>query len=797
MQKILPIFFCIILFVLILSAYCNTFYSPPVLDDYHSFIEDETVYIKDFSPSSLFSLSNTKFGWSRWIPMMTFAFDHRLGRGEIFHFHLTNFTIHILSWLAAMFLVFQVFKLYRVEDSFWGKISPIYWAIWISGLWALNPVQTNAVTYLVQRMASIQSLFYILCVSFFILARKKHLLQHNKSKSLFFYTASFLAGVCAFLSKQNAAMLPLMLLVTEVCFFQQRIFESLLEKIKKSNKIVMLIVLLGFFLTIVLFVKFFLILNADYATRNFNMWQRVLTEARIVIWYITILIWPLPSRLSLEHDIDISTSLLNPPTTILSFLIIFFMIYFAFRSMKRFPIISYGIIWFFINLAIESTVISLELVFEHRLYLPSLGFYLVFVVVLVQVFDSLLKNASKWDFIKIVCSVFAIISASYCLLTFQRNEAWRDFLTFNQDVVSKAPLNSRAHSNLAVALAKAQKYEEAIKEAEIAIKLGYGYNVNYIVSASVIVGASIGLGNLEAAAEYGERLLNSRPEPCDANGLPNLCLQIAEAYRRMGQLKRACSYALLSMRYDQKLGGVSYEKKLITGMLNSILTASKDQNIDLDEDGHADPGDVPIKTWIAKEFLKCDGTEEAKNLLVAASLEKSNHLETQYLIESLEKVAAQNYVQSYKTNFIEKYVKNPFSRFEATMALAYLIRESQLSSPFLEIGERLTNYALNLQPYAADSHLLRGWYHFEKGEVIQAIECARRALQLDAQHAKVFLSLGFFLLGANDPLEGVAAFQKALELYPGYPQREVLRSLISEVQQEIVEREEKISRLKE
>jgi tetratricopeptide (TPR) repeat protein len=574
-----------------------------VLDDYHSFIEDESVYIKDFSPTSLISLSNTKFGWGRWIPMMTFALDNRLGGGEIFYFHLTNFTIHILCTLAVIFLVTQLLKSNKEEDPTLRCTSSVYCAIWVAGLWALNPVQTNAVTYLVQRMASIQTFFYVLGVSFYILGRRKHLFCNNKLGALFFYLATFIATICAFLSKQNAAMLPVMLVVTEVWVFQSQLFRPLWTRIRKTNKVVWSILLFNLFLSILLSVKIFNVLDGGYAIRNFSMWERLLTESRVIVWYLTILLWPLPSRLSIEHDIEISTSFLSPPTTLLSFLFLFLMLYLALKYRRKFPLLSYGGMWFFLNLAIESTIVSLELVFEHRLYLPSIGFYLFIVLALVGIFRTLLGNMTKRDFIRLAWSGFAIVASCYCLLTFQRNEAWRDFLTFNQDVVSKAPLNSRAHSNLAVALAKAQKYEEAIQEAEIAIKLGYKYNEQYVVSASVIVGASIGLGNFEKAAEYGEKLLANRPEPCDAGALPNFCLQIAEAYRRMGQLGKACSYALLGMEYHKKIGaGPSYEKKLIEGMLFSILTETKDKDVDLDGDGLLDPGSLPIRTWIALAF---------------------------------------------------------------------------------------------------------------------------------------------------------------------------------------------------
>jgi hypothetical protein len=100
-------------------------------------------------------------------------------------------------------------------------------------------------------------------------------------------------------------------------------------------------------------------------------------------------------------------------------------------------------------------------------------------------------------------------------------------------------------------------------------------------------------------------------------------------------------------------------------------------------------------------ILNCGDREEAKKLLKEASLENLDDLETRSLFESLIQEDKNNQVQEYKANFSEKYLKNPFSRFNASMALAYLIRERQLPSPFLKIGEKLSNYAANLKPDAA------------------------------------------------------------------------------------------------
>ncbi len=88
---------------------------------------------------------------------------------------------------------------------------------------------------------------------------------------------------------------------------------------------------------------------------------------------------------------------------------------------------------------------------------------------------------------------------------------------------------------------------------------------------------------------------------------------------------------------------------------------------------------------------------------------------------------------------------------------------------------------------------MKGWYYFEKEEAEQAMNCARRALELDPEYAKAYLGLGFFLLKANEPHEAIAAFQKALKLYPGYPKRKVLVSLIAELEQGVGDMHEKIN----
>jgi tetratricopeptide (TPR) repeat protein len=141
-----------------------------------------------------------------------------------------------------------------------------------------------------------------------------------------------------------------------------------------------------------------------------------------------------------------------------------------------------------------------------------------------------------------------------------------------------------------------------------------------------------------------------------------------------------------------------------------------------------------------------------------------------------------NSIQASKWSFEKKYLHDPFSRFNASMAIAYLIREQRLQSVFNKIGEACLDYALSLQPSSSDAHLLKAWYYFERNQVAEALAAANRAIELEPDYAKAWMGLGFFLTKGPRPVEAVPAFSKALELYPGYPQRSSIIGIIQSLQ---------------
>lgn len=753
------------------AAYSNTCQSPLALDDFHTFVQDPSVRIDPTSWNNLLSLGETKFGISRWIPMLTFSWDIKVGQGEIFYFHLTNFIIHMLCFLSVFFFLSTLTEHVKANapDGEAPPVPPFDIALWTAALWALNPVQTNAVTYIVQRMASLMALFSALSLAFYVLGRTASFKKGALTwKPIGYFGLCGLSLILGLLSKENTAIVPLLILMTEGWFFRPELFREITRFARKHW--VWSTAALTAIVGIVLYAWPGVV--GGYAGRHFTLEQRLLTQARIVVWYISVVIFPNPGRLSLEHDVELSTSLFSPPSTAICISIICLMVFASIYHRKKYPLISYGILWFLLSLVIESTVVPLELIFEHRMYFSSIGLILSVVVSAFTVFAHILKTMRENDFRKLSWSLFAIVASVLCLATFERNSTWQDSVTLNGDNVRKAPNNHRAHANYALALTQHHEYEKAIEEAKIAISLGKPYFESYCEAVNTIVLSYYGLGEYESAVTEGQRLIEEKPEGSGSMALPSSWIVIGYAYKEQGKLQEAYDAVFKALWYEQRLTmRVPHLQDASINLLEMLLAMARSKGVDLDRDGNADPGAHISKTWIAKVFLRLGETPKAGELLQEAVAENPADSESHQLLARLVDDQEKSRIQQAKSSFRTKYLYHPFSRFNACMALAFVAREKRLPSPFLELGEKFLDYALHLQPDSPDALLLKGWYHFERNEVEEAVELAKDAIRLDSDDAKAWLGLGFFLAKANRPQKAIMAFEKTLELYPHYPQR--------------------------
>jgi tetratricopeptide (TPR) repeat protein len=768
-------FICIsLLYLLIFSAYSNTFFSPPVLDDFHSFIVEPNVYFSSFSLDSLEKIVQTKFGISRFVPMFTFALNHKWGQGSIAVFHITNLVIHFCSVLSILFFLLVIFRFPKINPICNGKkkYSTPLLPFLITGLWALNPVQTNAVTYLVQRMTSLAALFYVLSIAFYLFARLKMVLYGFHYKHLFYYCFSFISAILAFSSKQNSATLPLVIIVAELMFVSSINIKEIFFK-----KRVLFFLILVAFTSLIVFMKVFPGILQGYDHRHFTLGQRLLTELRVVTSYVFLLLFPLPSFLTLEHDPVLSSTLFSPLTTLLSLLFLLSIVCSGWLVRKKHPLITFGIFWFFINLCIESTFIPLELKFEHRLYLPSVGFYLSLVIcgyMLLKKFDSINKIYSQercaLAFVFILFSVFS-------MLTYSRNMVWQDAVTLYQVCVKKAPMKARNHSNLACAYAGIGEYDKAIDESEKAISLGKKGYEEYWVSASNIISSKANKGDYQKAIERGEKLLQEAPSWAKKNSYWSFLIKMGDIYLHEGKILLAYNRFLQSLSFLSICEDMPYkplvETKIITCLRKTVEIGgetAKKLNIDVNS-----PVAIPEK--MAGIFFSLNDYGQTLKYCQIVLNEYPDSKKCKMIKQTIENIKLANNKQKDKGTLKSKYVFHAFtSKFNFCMAAAFILEKSDV--PANNLIDFLLTKAKESYPDSPDIYILSSWLLYKNCKFDAAIEEIDQAIILDPNFAQPWVNRGLYFLAKGCGEEAVAAFQTALKMYPGYPHKNKLLGMI-------------------
>ena len=436
------------LLVLIFVIYGNSLQAAWHLDDSSVILYNPRIKITEITSTSLAQTLFASIDGGQYlgnkvyrpIPCLTLALNWYLGKDKVFGYHLVNVFVHLLT---AFFLFLSILWLYKTPrmTSQPAEDNSFTVALFTTTLWAVNPVQTQAVTYIVQRMASMAAMFYVIGIYLYMRGR---LTEAIRVKIGWFF-ACLAAFLCALGSKENAITFPLAILLLEFIFFQD------LTKAKVRKIFIKIILFLGFMLLIIgiwFFLQgdFFKILKG-YANRNFTLVERLMTEPRIVIFYLSLLFYPAPTRLSIEHDVTVSTSLIHPWTTLPSIILILSIIAFAIFQIRKRPILSYAILFFFLNHIIESTIVPLELVFEHRNYLPSLYLFLPIAVFILNLMRAY-KEKQAWIYASLFIFMILLI-AGWGIGTRVRNMAWATEKTLWEDAIQKAPHNARPYENLA------------------------------------------------------------------------------------------------------------------------------------------------------------------------------------------------------------------------------------------------------------------------------------------------------------------------------------------------------------
>ena len=438
--------------VVCVVVYSNTLDAPFVFDDLSSIVYNRHIRVDAIRFDAL-ATAAFESPVRRPVANLSFALNHAFGGYDVRSYHVVNLGIHLATGLVVYLLASALFARLRPgARSSVGNLSLLAALVFVT-----HPIQTQAVTYVVQRMTSMATLFYLLAVLAYLEGRSCDAGRRRWA----WWAATGVSGVLAFGTKQIAITLPVALLLVEWCFFRDASWDWLRQRVW---------LLLGLLVSFAVVGSAYLAgidpLLPSYAGQDFTMGERVLTQLRVVVFYLSLLVFPHPARLNLTHPFAVSHSLLDPVSTLLAGAFLMALVTLAFALRRRERLLSFAVLWFFLHLLVESSILPLALVFEHRLYLPMFGFALLTA--------DLIWRLSRGRPVPLIAIGTAVVVALGCA-TFLRNAVWGDAIVFWSDVVAKSPLDDRAHYNLALAYQSAGSLEDTERQYEKVLRLNPSY----------------------------------------------------------------------------------------------------------------------------------------------------------------------------------------------------------------------------------------------------------------------------------------------------------------------------------
>lgn len=696
--------------------YSNTFRAEFQLDDFAGITLNPQVQLDFLSASGLKGV----FTGNRPVANVTFGLNYYFGQYQVPGYHLVNLLIHMATVLSLYFCILTTASLPALAQRYGQRGQQI--AIFASLLWAIHPVQTQAVTYIIQRMTELATLFYLVSLLCYAKARFS---VGWKAYSL--YGCSIIAFILALRSKEIAATLPFFILVYEIYFISY-------FKRKEMWRVISIFMVNIFVLMAV--VALYLdwehgpvralseLFLAPHAMENASFTERLLTESRVMLRYLSLIFYPHPSRLILDYDYPVSHSIWDPLTTLPSVLFVVVTMLYALLRAKRQPLVSYCILWFYGNLVIESVIIKLDLVFEHRLYLPSIGVIVLVALGIDRVWCRIREPAGRMGQVLLGGAGIGVL-VLLSLWTFQRNAVWRTGETLWEDAVKKSPQKARPHQQLAVAYMRGGKFDMARKEYQDALRLAPNYPA-----------VRLGLANLyEQIGDLDQAIMHFQAIPEKHPDWPSARLHLASLFYRQGQVEPAIDTLRELLNWDSSEYRANFK-------LGKVYASFGQYDLAL------------------REF------------------EQARSLNPRYA-PAYDEIGA---VYEQKGEFEKAIaVYKQASDIFRDVAWAYY----SLGNLYTQIGhvqEALESYqaALRLRPNSIDVHLRLGHVFQQEGQLDDAIVHYQAVLSLDPEHLDARNNLGSAYAARGYLDLALKEFERVLETRPDYPEARANLGLVHE-----------------
>lgn len=447
-----------------LFAYSNSFQAPFLFDDEPNIVQNEQIRIERLDWEELRRAFTQGYLSGRPIAYVTFAFNYYVGGYDVRGYHLFNYGVHLLNSLLVYGLALATLRLFRNRQDYgteWLDERTVWGiATLAAAIFALHPIQTSSVTYVVQRMNSMATLFYLAALLLYLSGRAR-----VGAARWIRWAGTAACWPLAFLCKQNAVTLPLAILLYEACFHGTVTLAWWRSDRRRIAWTALLLVATAGLLAAVSYPLLRSVGNvfARYNDLDFTMGQRVLTQTRVVAIYADLALAPLPGRFNLLHHVPTSQSLIEPVSTLMAVVFCIAYLVFAFWIGLRNRLFSFCLLWIPLQLAVESSILPIEMIYEHRMYLPMFGLALLVSTLLFRLLSG------RWRWLRIPTIV--VVATLLGLATYERNKVWGDALSMWNDVIAKNSFEARPFVNRGGVHAQRQNWPKAIRDYNEAIRV--------------------------------------------------------------------------------------------------------------------------------------------------------------------------------------------------------------------------------------------------------------------------------------------------------------------------------------
>ena len=450
------------------------------------------------------------------LAMLSFVANWLTSAGDVWSLKYSNLMIHLLCGTLIFWLCGRLLAEPRA-----GVARERWWlALLITALWLLAPMLVSTVLYIVQRMAQLATLFVLGGLLCYVIGRQQLIVRRRFGVGLM-VLGFVLFWPLATLSKQNGALLPLLALVVEFCFFERP--KSAADRRLVHGLLVVLVTLPAVTALIILGVHPDG-LGGTYQARDFSTYERLITEARVLFDYsFNLLMLPGGSPLGLFHDdFVISRSLIDPPTTVIAIAGWGALVLTAWWLRRgRWAAIAFGPIFFLAAHVLESTLFPLELYFEHRNYLPSVGLFLSFGVA-----AGLLAQRTRLK--KVFITAVVLIPLANGMVTAARVVNWQSIETLLLASAQSHPDSARVHTGLATIYLGGGEFDKAFQHLDRADAL-YGARQRYAIALHRL-GAYCASGRAVEERHYA--VLEARTKITDTVYTTNALRELSEKLER-------------------------------------------------------------------------------------------------------------------------------------------------------------------------------------------------------------------------------------------------------------------------